>query len=169
MNLNKSGKHIGFIDENGMTLVESMIAMFVLLLGLLSIAQVLAFSLVASKTYGKDAMQTTSAAHDKIEELVALSFTDTTTNTTVDPPYTADGVGLSAGGSVAPDSPVAGYADYLGLDGKRTTSGNAALTRQWEIVDDSTNLKRIIVRVTSDKSFKYGVAPSTTLVTQKTP
>ena len=156
-------------DESGMTLVESMIALFILLVGLLALAQMLAFSVVTSKTYGRDATKATASAHDKMEELAGLQFTDTTTNLTVAPPYPTNGVGLTAGGSVPPAAPTDGYVDYLNMAGVRTTASAAAYTRQWEIINDSATLKRIVVAVTSNKSFQYGVAPSTTVVTYKTP
>lgn len=155
-------------DQSGMTLVESLIALLILLFGLLALAQVLAFSVVASKTYGRDATKATTSAHDKMEELTALKFTDTTTNVTVAAPFPADGVGLTAGGSIPPAAPAAGYVDYLDASGVRTTATAAAYIRQWQIINDSSSLKRIIVAVTSNKSFKYGVAPTTTVVTYKT-
>jgi prepilin-type N-terminal cleavage/methylation domain-containing protein len=155
-------------DEKGMTLVESMIAILILVVGLLATAQVLAFCVIASKTYGRDAGKTTASAHDKMEELVNLQFSDTTTNVTFNSPYPATGVGLTAGGSVYPSAPVAGYADYLNFTGSRTSSGSSAYTRQWQIINDSANVKRIIVSVASKRSYRYGIAPSTTIVTQKT-
>lgn len=155
--------------EEGMSLIETMIALMILLFGLLSMAQVLAFSIMASKTYGRDATKTTASAHDKIEELMSLRFSDATSNLTVNPPYTADGHGLTAGGALPPAAPAAGYADYLDFSGARTVAANAAYTRQWSIVDESNTLKRISVVVTSDKSFRNGTAPATTLVTEKAP
>ncbi|HSW38992.1 MAG TPA: hypothetical protein VLL97_05820, partial [Acidobacteriota bacterium] len=113
--------------------------------------------------------KTTAAAHDKMEELVGLNFNDTTTNITVAPPFPSNGVGLRAGGSIHPDAPVAGYVDYLNHAGVRTSAGSAAFTRQWNIINESAFLKRIIVSVRSNESFRYGAAPSTVLVTQKAP
>jgi prepilin-type N-terminal cleavage/methylation domain-containing protein len=156
-------------DESGMTLIETLIALMILLVGLLSMAQVLAFSIIASKTYGRDMTKTTASAHDKMEELKGLRFADTATNVTVNPPYPANGVGLTAGGSIPPAAPAAGYVDYLNFTGARTTAAEAAYTRQWQIVNESATLKRIAVVVTSNKSFRYGAAPSTAVVTQKTP
>ncbi len=156
-------------DESGMTLIETIIALLILLAGLLSMAQVLAFSVIASKTYGRDATKTTASAHDKIEELMSLKFSDTTTNVTVEPPFTNTGQGLSPGGDIPPSAPVNGYSDYLDFSGSRTTAANAAYTRQWKIENESATLKKITVVVSSDKSFRYGTAPSTTVVTQKAP
>jgi|WetSurMetagenome_2_1015567.scaffolds.fasta_scaffold158742_3 prepilin-type N-terminal cleavage/methylation domain-containing protein len=156
-------------NENGMTLVEVMIAIVILLVGLLAMAQVMAFSVIASKSYGRDSGKSTAYARDKMEELTGLGFADTTTNVTVNAPYPANGTGLSAGGNINPSAPANGYVDYLNLDGSRTTAGSAAYTRQWQISSVSASLKTIMVLVTSNRSFRYGTPPSTTLVTMKAP
>lgn len=140
-------------DERGMSLVESMLAMLILLVGLLALAQMLAFSVVASKTYGRDAGRTTLCARDRMDQLTNLSFS-----------------ALSAGGAIAPATPVEGYSDYL--DGNGTVIADptaAAYVRQWQISDETGPVKKIVVSVASRKSFRYGSAPSTILVTEKTP
>ena len=157
-------------NESGMPLVESMIAILILLFGLLALAQAIAFSVIASKTYGRDSGLATAAAHDKMEELVGLPFGDTTTNLAEDPPYGAAGTGLAAGGSFYPADPVEGYSDALDVAGARTASASdIAYTRQWQVINETAARKKIIVSVRSNKSFDYGTAPSTVLVTQKTP
>ncbi len=154
--------------ESGMTLVETMIATLIMAVGLLALTQALVFSVVVSKSYGRDATRATAAAHDKMQELTGLQFTDTTTNVTVAAPFPANGVGLTAGGSIPPAASVAGYVYYLDNAGTRTNQAAAACTRQWQIVNDAANIKKIIVVVTSNRSFRNGVAPSTTLVTYRT-
>ncbi|MDM7997294.1 MAG: hypothetical protein QUT30_16605 [Acidobacteriota bacterium] len=156
-------------DESGMTLVESMMAILILLVGLLTMAHVLTFSVVASKTHGRDAGKATAAAQDKIEELIGLQFEDTTTDVTVSPAAAVGGTGLTAGGSLYPSNPVQGYADYVTATGSRTTADNAAYTRQWQITNNSATLKTIAVSVRSNKSMQFGTAPSTVLITQKAP
>ena len=155
-------------DESGMTLIESMIAMVIMLAGLMVMAQVLAFSVIVGKTYGRDAGQNTAAARDKMEELMGLQFADTTTNVMIDA-HTSDGTGLLAGGSIYPSGAVAGYSDRIDFQGNRTDSGTAEFIRQWRIVDDSATLKTISVSVRSARSFDYGIVPSTIMVTHKTP
>ncbi len=159
----------GMKNQAGMTLVESMMAIVILLFGLMTMAQVLAFCVIGSKTHGRDSGKTTASAHDKMEELIGLEFTDTTTNVTVAPPYPTTGVGLRAGGSIYPSTPADGYVDYLDAAGTRTTSAAALYTRQWQVVNESATSKRITVSVRSNRSFRVGVAPLTVLVTQKTP
>src|SRR5512145_297820 len=132
-------------DESGMTLVESMIAILILLGGLLTMAQVLTLSVVASKTHGRDAGKATAAAQEKIEELVGLQFSDTASDITVSPATAAGGTGLTAGGSLFPSATVQGYADYVTTTGSRTTAADAAYTRQWQITNNSATLKTIAV------------------------
>jgi len=141
-------------EASGMTLIESMLSILILLVGLLVLAQVLTMSIVASKTYGRDAGKATVSARDKMEELSGLDFTN---------------AALNAGGSIAPSSPVTGYVDRLNADGTINTNGAPDYTRQWQIIDDSANLKRIIVSVTSNRSFDHGTPPSTVMVTEKAP
>ncbi len=167
MTIRRAGSSQDISTERGFTLIEAMIAILIMLCGLLAIGQILTFCLVASKTYGRDATRATTFAHDKMEELTGLGFTDTTTNVTVAAPFTTDGVGLTQGGSVPPATPATGYSDYLDISGARTAAEGAAYTRQWQIIDDSTGLKRVIVTVTSNKTFRYGSAPATTMVTFK--
>lgn len=154
--------------ENGMTLVETMCATLIMAFGLLAMCQALVFSVMVSKSYGRDATQATAAAHDKMQELTGLQFADTTTNVSLAAPYPTNGVGLRAGGSIPPAGAVTGYVDYVNFSGVRTNQADSAYTRQWQIIDDAANIKRIIVAVTSNRSFRTGEAPSTTLVTCKT-
>ncbi|MBN2243357.1 MAG: prepilin-type N-terminal cleavage/methylation domain-containing protein [Acidobacteria bacterium] len=160
-----------FSGQSGMTLVESLMAIVILLVGLLAMAQALTFSVLASKTHGRDATKATASANDKMQELTGLQFNDTTTDITVNPPYPATGTGLTAGGSIPPAAPLAGYADYLDASGARTTAGDAVFTRQWRIADDPSGapLKTISVCATSNRSFQVGTPPSTTIVTEKVP
>ena len=155
--------------EDGSMLVETLVAILILSFGLLAMAQVSAFSVMSSKSYGRDGSRTTAYAHSKMDELQSLNFADTTTNTCQAYPFPATGVGLTAGGSTPPTAPAANYVDYLDSAGVRTTAGNALFTRQWEILDDAANVKRIIVTVTSTRSYRSGTPPSTTLITFKTP
>lgn len=149
-------------DESGMTLVESMMAILILLVGLLAMAQVLAFSVVASKNYGRDAGKTTVSARNKMEELTGLQFTTSGT-----------AAGLTAGGSIYPSSPVTGYVEYINQAGSAitTTSPDVTYVRQWQISDTNANTKQIMVSVSvnnSKRRLKYGETPSTTMVTVKT-
>src|SRR6266542_2447089 len=88
-------------NKGGFSLIETMIAMFILVFALISLAQMMALAIVINKNQGRDATKATGFAHDKVEELTGLAFTDQTSNVTVNPVngvYPATGRGLIAGG-----------------------------------------------------------------------
>jgi Tfp pilus assembly protein PilV len=152
----------------GLTLIETMISMLILMFALLFLAQMFATAIVLNKNHGRDASKTTAFAHDKMEELNGLAFADTTTNLTVIPPYPANGKGLLLGGSIPPTAPAANYVDYLDQYGVRTlVAADRVFTRQWQIINVNASLKQINVAVTSTKSFNFGTAPVTVSVTYK--
>ena len=158
-------------NKHGFSLIETMIAMLILIFALVSMAQLLGLAIVVNKNQGRDAAKATGFAHDKMEELNGLAFDDKTTNVTVNYPYPASGKGLLAGGNLPPTAPVANYSDTLDQFGARTTTAaNIAFTRQWLITDVNPTVKQITVAVTSNKSIRYGTgaAPVTVSMTLKT-
>ena len=162
-------------NKGGFSLIETMIAMFIMVFALISLAQLMALAIVVNKNQGRDATKTTGFAHDKMEELSGLAFTDTTTNVSVSPFSVTASTGLSAGGNLPPTAPVANYSDTLDQFGARTTTAaQIAFTRQWQItnlpVGGPTTYKQIAVGVTSNKSFRSGngALPVTVSVTLKT-
>ena len=65
-----------------------------------------------------------------MEQLLALAFNDSTSNTTVIPTASTGGTGLAIGGSSDPASPSSGYMDYLDITGNiLTTVGTTAPVR----------------------------------------
>ena len=158
-------------NKGGFSLIETMIAMFIMVFALISLAQLMALAIVVNKNQGRDATKATGFAHDKMEELTGLAFTDTTTNVSVSPFSVTASTGLSAGGNLPPTAPVANYSDTLDQFGARTTTAaQIAFTRQWQITNVNTTLKQITVAVTSNKSFRSGngALPVTVSVTLKT-
>ena len=158
-------------NKGGFSLIETMIAMFIMVFALISLAQLMALAIVVNKNQGRDATKATGFAHDKMEELTGLAFTDTTTNVSVSPFSVTASTGLSAGGNLPPTAPAANYSDTLDQFGARTTiPGSIAFTRQWQITNVNTTLKQITVAVTSNKSFRSGngALPVTVSVTLKT-
>jgi type II secretory pathway pseudopilin PulG len=159
--------------QAGMNLIETMIATFILLVGLGALMSL--FTVAASQTanQGEFATRTTEYALDKMEQLLSLSFSDSTTNTAVYPPTSTGGTGLgaslTAGGSVGGvtlTSPVTGYVDYLDYSGNLLTSSSGWFyKRQWKIdLNAASNLKTITVIATAKLSEGGGTAVSTTLV-----
>jgi hypothetical protein len=151
-----------------MTLVESMIAILILLVGLLTMAHVLTFRLLRAK-HMAGCGKSTAAAQDKIEELVGLQFQDTTTDVTVSPAAASRRKGPDCRRQPSLSSNPYRYADYVTATCKPHTANNAAYTRQWQITNNSATLKTIAVSVRSNKSMQFGTAPSTVLITQKAP
>ena len=158
-------------DQRGFSLIETMIA-----LGILAIvaAGVLPLGIIAAKStenYGHLNARTTEYAQDKIEQLMALTYGDTATDSRVFPAAIAGGSGLAIGGSVDTAAPAALYVDYL--DDKGSVSNAAAnwyYMRAWRITQVRANLKQItvIVRVNALSLGGPGLVPQSTVSVLKT-
>ena len=125
-------------------------------LGLLAVvaAGVLPLGLLATKlteNQGHLVARTTEYSQDKLEQLLALAYGDSTSDTRVFPATTTGGTGLTVGGSVDTAAVVAGYVDYLDANGNVLASaGNAApanwfYMRAWQVTTPRANLKQITV------------------------
>ncbi len=90
--------------ERGSSLVEMMIAATVLLVGIVPLAGVFTVALSQNSGYVDVANRTAFNAQDKMEQLMALSYFDNSSDTTVYPTATAGGNGL--GGTMAGNSTV---------------------------------------------------------------
>ena len=112
--------------ESGISLIETMIATVLIMVGLMAVLGLFAASMAHNQAHGDLASRATTYGQTKMEELLALQFADATTNTTVWP-YTTTGTGntglcgnLAANatcGGLNPASPLAGYVDYLDYQG----------------------------------------------------
>jgi len=169
-------------SQAGMSLIELMIALAILLVvsvGILSMAMI---SITTTENQGHLAARTAEYAQDKMEQLLSLAFsdcngtttcTDTTTIDTTTNSYTlgAGGTGLSAGGSVT--TATNGYVDYLDangnpLGGGATAPSNWSYQRMWLITDVSTTLKQITVKVSSRTGVGGpNVSPNSTVTSLK--
>ena len=167
--------------ESGVTLIETMIAVMLLMLMGAGMTAVFGFCTGINKSQGELSTRTTELAQDKMEQLLALGFSDAASNTTVFPTTASGGAGL--GGSMAPSttvggitkgSPVTNYVDYTDAYGALlTTSTGAFFTRQWSISTPAganpANLKTVTVVVyASTTAGGVGSSPSSTLVCMKT-
>jgi hypothetical protein len=176
----------------GMSLLETMIALALLLLvstGIMGLATVATSS---TETQGHLASRTTEYAQDKMEQLLALKFCDGPTNgtdTTIFPAAVdATGTGLAGcnnpggnpptpltGGGLDSTNPVSGYVDYLDSAGNLTTANSASdpwfYIRVWQISvpSGSTGLKQISVLAQARYTVgKNGQLPKSTVVALKT-
>jgi type II secretory pathway pseudopilin PulG len=178
--------------ESGVTLVETIIAVAILLIVIVGIMPLFNFGFQVTEQQGDVATRATEYAQDKMEQLLTLKninvnsdgFNDGTTDTTVFPanPSGCTGTGSdicglggkmlanSTVGAVPPAAPVPKFVDYLDVNGNQLPGSTGAYyTRQWNITTDATaTLKTITVVVTSSKTGSVqGAAPSTTLVSVK--
>src|SRR6266404_8355533 len=107
-------------DERGLTLIETMLAAGILLIVVVGLLNLFTIAVTTNQEQGNLATRTTEYAQDKMEQLMALNFSDNTTNTTVFPSAPTGGSGLGgimgAGatvGSIPPAAVAANYVDYL--------------------------------------------------------
>lgn len=153
-------------NQDGLTLIETLVASVILLVGLLTLAQLFGVAIKQNTDSGRDFTKAVALAEDKMEELNNLSFSDTTTNVSVNAPYPPTGKGLSQGGSTPPASTVTYYSDFVDQNGFRTTAADSLFTRQWQISDVSPSLKRIFVSVKRNRP-NFGPPLEVKLVTLK--
>jgi prepilin-type N-terminal cleavage/methylation domain-containing protein len=148
--------------ERGFSLVEVIVATGILVVALVSLAQLFTIA-VGANLASRGTTDATVLAQQKIEELRALTWgfdaqgmpvSDTSTDTTVSPEQPSGGTGLSASpaSSLAKDTP--GFVDYIDRFGKRVRGPLNSLagvmyTRRWAIdpLPDSPETLVIQVRV----------------------
>ena len=173
-----STRRVRLRSHDGFTLIETLCA-----LGLLAVvaAGVLPLGLLATKlteNQGHLVARTTEYSQDKLEQLLALAYGDSTSDTRVFPATATNGTGLSVGGSVNTAAPVTGYVDYLDANGNVLASaGNAApanwfYMRAWQVSTPAgrTNLKQItvIAIVRTAAAGGLGDIPRSTVTALKT-
>lgn len=179
-------------SQAGMTLVETMVALAILLVaaaGLLSLAGV---AVSTTENQGHLAARTAEYAADKMEQLLALAYCDggttgtTGTDTTVFPAVAGSGTGLAgcatmgspltsalggSGGSLTISSAASGYVDYLDASGNLVSaSANWEYIRVWQIsLPAGTNgLKQISVTVQVARAVgAQGLLPQSTVTALK--
>ena len=159
--------------EEGVTLIETVVATGILLVALAGLASLSFVAATTTENQGHLAARTTEYAQDKMEQLLALSYGDTTSDTTVFPAATAGGTGLAVGGAIPPTAPAAGYVDYLDLNGNLLAGGdnppaNWIYKRVWAVTTPSANLKRITVTTIVAWSSGRTALPTSTVVALKT-
>jgi len=173
-------------SQTGLTVMETMIALAMLLIVAGGVMGLAAVAVSTTETQGHLAARTAEYAQDKMEQLLALHFCDQITDTTVFPAITVPaGTGLAgctnlanptptatAGGGLSTTAPTVGYVDYL------DASGNLVLAAaQWEYIRvwqisvpaGSVGLKQITVLTKANRSVGgNAVVPQSTVVALKT-
>ena len=104
--------------------------------------------MTTTENQGHLAARTAEYAQDKMEQLLALQYPDGKTDTTVFPSVvTGAGTGLTPGGGLDPNAPVAGYSDFVDKSGNPVAAGaNWQYVRVWQITENvALQLKTITV------------------------
>jgi len=163
--------------QRGLTLIETMIAAVVLVIGFVGTMSLFSVAVVRSSSNGEIGTRITEYAQDKMEQLMALNYADGTSNTAVFPSQSTGGTGvggLMAGGqtvgSVDSSSPATGYVDYLDRSGNLLVSSSGAFfIRQWSITTNAAgNLKTLTVLTRAAAlPVSQGAPPTTTLICSK--
>lgn len=198
--MNQSSKfcsHAKGKSQRGMTLVETVIALAILLVVASGVMGVLVLAVSTTETQGHLAARTAEYAQDKMEQLMALAFCDggstgvAGTDTSVFPAVSGAGTGLGGctaatignrppdppptpltGGGLSTTAPVVGYVDYLDAAGNLVGGGaNWEYIRVWQISAPAgtIGMKQISVRTQARYAVgKNGLVPTTTVVARKT-
>jgi len=142
-----------FLEDRGVSLVETMIAVFIALIGVFSLGSVIFQSTATSKNQGTETTRAVIYAQDKIEKLLSLDFTSCTQPASSQP-SSCNTTGITDSGwtqgLLAPTSgpidstavtttPVAvicagvpagskGYVDFLDANGQQITGACSAVT-----------------------------------------
>ncbi len=163
--------------QGGSTLIETMVATALMVVVSAGVMALAAVSLATSENQGHLSARTSEYCQDKLEQLLALSFSDSTSNTAIIPTSSTGGTGLVIGGSSNPASPSSGYIDYLDITGNiLTTVGTAAPSgwyyiRVWSIAAGpagATNSKLITVTTKTDAAVgTVGAVPQSTVAALK--
>jgi Tfp pilus assembly protein PilV len=155
-------------QEQGFTLLEVLIAALILFIVSAGVLGLLSFAMLQNNTGGEQGTRATEYAQDKMEQLMAMSFSDTASDTTTYPTNASGGVGLTAGGGINISSPVTGYVDYIDGTGSPTNvATGASYIREWLIVNSTAQIKTITVSVQQLSNAKGTAPASTVLVCQK--
>ena len=89
-------------SEQGSTLIETAIASGILLIVLVGLLSMAALAAMYTENHGHLEARTTEYAQDKMEQLLALSYSDANGDTTYFPANGSGGTGLAVGGSLNP-------------------------------------------------------------------
>jgi hypothetical protein len=139
------------------------------MVGLLSMA---ALATVYTENHGHLEARTTEYAQDKMEQLLALAYTDTLSDTTQFPAQPTGGTGLTAGGSSNPSTPAVGYVDWLAQNGDLLGGGTTPPTtwfyeRVWQVSVVASGVKQIAVTTRVKSSLGNAIVPQSTVVAMK--
>src|ERR1700756_5796965 len=182
--MNKQRFRKACTSQSGLSLVEALIALTVLLIAAVGVLSLGALAMCTTENQGHLMARTAEYAQDKMEQLLALKFCDATSNTAVLPTSGTGGQGLAGcaaplningtgvGGSSNPSTPVPGFVDYLDNSGNLLVTGVGGAApggwkyiRVWQISSaNATNtVKQITVTVKVSSALgQNGLLPQST-------
>lgn len=165
-------------DERGFSLIETLAAMTIMAVALVSLAQLF----IIATTANRSAKTTTFAsvlAQQKMEQLRALAWgfdtlglpvSDTASDLTMVPATANGGTGLTPSPTTALRQNTTGYVDYLDADGISLGGGlapplNTVYIRRWSIEPLPTNPNNtLVLQVLVTRLTNRGTADQTTQV-----
>jgi prepilin-type N-terminal cleavage/methylation domain-containing protein len=161
--------------QSGFSLIETVFALSLLLIVALGLLPLGIVATTTTENQGHLSARTTEYAQDKLEQLLALAYGDTTSDTRVFPATDLNGSGLTPGGSSNPAAPVNLYADYLDINGTLIPSVGGAeppgwfYKRVWQVTVPQGNLKEITVTaIVKSAVGGVGRVPQSTVKALKT-
>jgi hypothetical protein len=174
-----------FADESGTTLIETIIASSILVVGMAGLMGLTSMTVSITENQGHLGARTTEYAVDKMEQLLELTYGDAQSNTTLFPSINTGGTGMggnltvgSSAGSSNPATPVVGYTDYLDASGNVLCTPLSPCTatppptwyyqRVWLVSVPSANLKQITVTATVKTSVAGAMISRSTVSAFKT-
>jgi hypothetical protein len=165
-------------SDRGTTLIETMIAMSLLLIVMAGLLSLVALATAYTENHGHLEARTTEYAQDKMEQLMALAYSDSLADTVVFPAAATGGTGLTIGGSADPAAPANGYVDWLDVEGTLLGGGSAApaswfFMRVWAIschtgpCTATTGVKQVTVTSTVKAAVGNAIIPRSSVVALK--
>jgi hypothetical protein len=130
-----------------------------------------ALATVYTENHGHLEARTTEYAQDKMEQLLALVYTDSTSNTIVFPAAPIGGTGMTTGGSVDTLAPANGYVDWLSREGDLLGGGTTPpptwfYQRVWQVTQTG-NVKQITVTATVKSAVGNALVPKSSVAALK--
>jgi prepilin-type N-terminal cleavage/methylation domain-containing protein len=146
--------------ERGFSLVEVIVATGILVVALVSLAQLFTIA-VRANIASRTTTDATVLAQQKVEELRALTWgfdlqgapvSDTTTDTTVFPEQPGGGTGLSPSPASALAKDIAGFVDYIDrfgrkVGGRADPPADVIYTRRWAIDPLPASPETLVIQV----------------------
>jgi len=164
-------------SARGFSLIEIVFALSILLVAALGLLPLGIMATNTTENQGHLAARTTEYAQDKLEQLMALAYGDSVSDTRTFPTTNTGGTGLTIGGSSDPAAPVALYVDYLDIGGSLIPSAGTTAPngwyykRVWQISAPAgtTNLKQLTVTaIVRSAVGGTGRVPRSTVTSLKT-